>query len=71
MYQNNRKDMVFMTRIYVTQSDENLFSEINNALDDAFLEYDIEDGGRYLVDDDDVNEIINIMESLGADIDII
>ena len=60
-----------MTRIYVTQSDENLFSEINNALDAAFLEYDIEDGGRYLVDDDDVNEIIDIMESLGADIEII
>lgn len=60
-----------MTRIYVTQNDENLFSEINNALDDAFLEYDIEDGGRYLVDDDDVNEIIDIMESLGADIEII
>lgn len=60
-----------MTRIYVTQSDENLFSEINNALDDAFFEYDIEDGGRYLVDDDDVNEIIDIMESLGADIEII
>ena len=60
-----------MTRIYVTQNDEDLFSEINNALDDAFLEYDIEDGGRYLVDDDDVNEIINIMESLGADIEII
>lgn len=60
-----------MTRIYVTHNDEDLFNEINNALDDAFLEYDIEDGGRYLVDDDDVNEIINIMESLGADIEII
>lgn len=60
-----------MTRIYVTHNDEDLFNEINNALDDAFLEYDIEDGGRYLVDDDDVNEIIDIMESLGADIEII
>lgn len=60
-----------MTRIYVTHSDEDLFNEINNALDDAFLEYDIEEGGRYLVDDDDVNEIIDIMESLGADIEII
>lgn len=60
-----------MTRIYVTHSDEDLFNEINNALDDAFLEYDIDDGGRYLVDDDDVNEIIDIMESLGADIKII
>lgn len=60
-----------MTRIYVTHNDEDLFNEINNALDDAFLEYDIEDGGRYLVDDDDVNEIVDIMESLGADIEII
>ena len=60
-----------MTRIYVTHNDEDLFSEINNALDDAFLEYDIEDGGRYLVDDDNVNEIVDIMESLGADIEII
>lgn len=60
-----------MTRIYVTHNNEDLFNEINNALDDAFLEYDIEDGGRYLVDDDDVNEIVDIMESLGADIEII
>lgn len=60
-----------MTRIYVTHSDEDLFNEINNALDDAFLEYDIDDGGRYLVDDDDVNEIIDIIESLDADIEII
>lgn len=60
-----------MTRIYVTHSDEDLFSEINNALDDAFLEYDIDDRGRYLVDDDDVNEIVDIMESLDADIEII
>lgn len=60
-----------MTRLYVTNGDEDLFNEINNALDDAFLEYDIDDGGRYLVDEDDVDEIIEIMESLGADVEII
>lgn len=60
-----------MTRLYVTNGDKDLFNEINNALDDAFLEYDIDDGGRYLVDEDDVDEIIEIMESLGADVEII
>lgn len=60
-----------MTRLYITNGDEDLFYEINNALEDAFLEYDIDDGGRYLVDEDDVDEIIEIMESLGADVEII
>lgn len=60
-----------MTKLYVTNGDEDLFNEINNALEDAFLEYDIDDGGRYLVDEDDVDEIIEIMESLGADVEII
>lgn len=60
-----------MTRLYVTNGDEDLFNEINNALEDAFLEYDIDNGGRYLVDEDDVDEIIEIMESLGADVEII
>lgn len=60
-----------MTRLYVTNGDEDLFNEINNALEDAFLEYDIDDGGRYLVDENDVDEIIEIMESLGADVEII
>lgn len=60
-----------MTRLYVTNGDEDLFNEINNALEDAFLEYDIDEGGRYLVDEDDVDEIIDIMESLGADVEII
>lgn len=60
-----------MTRLYITNGDKDLFNEINNALEDAFLEYDIDNGGRYLVDEDDVDEIIEIMESLGADVEII
>lgn len=60
-----------MTRLYVRNGSEEVFQEINNALDDALLDYDIDSGGRYLVNDVDVNEIINIMESLGANVDII
>ena len=60
-----------MTRLYVRNGSEEVFQEINNALDDALLDYDIDSGGRYLVNDVDVNEIINIMESLGANADII
>ena len=60
-----------MTRLYIVNGSKDLFNEINNALDDAFLEYDIDEGGRYLVDENDADEIINIMESLGADVEII
>ena len=60
-----------MTRLYVRNGSEEVFQEINNALDDALLDYDIDSGGRYLVNDVDFNEIINIMESLGANADII
>ena len=60
-----------MTRLYVRNGSEEVFQEINNALDDALLDYNIDSGGRYLVNDVDVNEIINIMESLGANVDII
>ena len=60
-----------MTRLYVRNGSEEVFQEINNAIDDALLDYDIDSGGRYLVNDVDFNEIINIMESLGANVDII
>ena len=60
-----------MTRLYVRNGSEEVFQEINNALDDALLDYDIDSGCRYLVNDVDVNEIINIMESLGLKLDII
>lgn len=60
-----------MIRLYVANGDKDLFNEINNALDNSFLEYDIDDGNRYLVDENDADKIINIMESLKADVEII
>ena len=63
-----------MTRlyvIYVRNGSEELFQEINNTLDDTLLDYDFDCGGRYLVNEGDVNEIINIMASLGIKVDII
>lgn len=32
-----------MTRLYIVNGSKDLFNEINNALDDAFLEYDIDE----------------------------
>lgn len=60
-----------MTRLYIANGNDALLNEINNALDDALLEYDIDEGGSYLVDENDADEIIDIMESLGADVEII
>lgn len=60
-----------MERLYITNGNQDLFQEINNALDDAFLDYDIDNGGRYLVDENDADKIIDIMESLVTDVEII
>lgn len=60
-----------MTRLYIANGNQDLFQEINNALDDASLDYDIDNGGRYLVDENDAGKIIGIMESLKADVEII
>lgn len=60
-----------MTKLYIANGNDALLNEINNALDDALLEYDIDEGGSYLVDENDADEIIDIMESLGADVEII
>lgn len=60
-----------MTRLYIANGNQDLFQEINNALDDTSLDYDIDNGGRYLVDENDAGKIIDIMESLGTDVEII
>lgn len=60
-----------MTRLYIANGNQDLCQEINNALDNSFLDYDIDNGGRYLVDENDADKIIDIMEPLGADVEII
>lgn len=60
-----------MKRIYIRDSDEELLQAVNNALNRNFIEYDIDDGGRYMIDDDNIEKAIKIMESVGAEIDII
>lgn len=59
-----------MERIIVYNADEELLQEINEALDDKFIDYDFDDDDRYMVDEDCVDEAIQIMESVGADVDI-
>ena len=74
LYEEELKDFVRdneKKRIFVRNSSEELFQEINKALDDELLDYDIDSGDRYLVNEKDLNEIIDIMESLGASVDII
>ena len=59
-----------MERIIVYNADEELLQEINEALDDKFIDYDFDGDDRYMVDEDYVDEAIRIMESVGADVDI-
>lgn len=60
-----------MERIIVYNADKKLLQRINEALDDKFIDYDFDSDDRYMIDEDDVAEAIRIMESIGADVDII
>lgn len=55
-----------MNRIHIRNEEDWLLNEINMALDDAGIRYDIDSGGRYLINDDNIDTAIDIMEDLGA-----
>lgn len=55
-----------MNRIYIQNEEDWLLNEINMALDDAGIDYDIDGSGRYIINDDNIDTAIDIMENLGA-----
>lgn len=55
-----------MNRIHIRNEENWLLNEINMALDDAGIDYDIDGGNRYLINDDNIDTAIDIMENLGA-----
>lgn len=55
-----------MNRIHIRNEEDWLLNEINMTLDGAGIRYDIDSGGRYLIDDDNIDTAIDIMEDLGA-----
>ena len=59
-----------MTRIYVSNGCAKLYKDITNALDASYIDYDMDGYDRYMVNEDDADEVIDIMESLGADAEI-
>lgn len=60
-----------MTRIYVSNGCTKLYKDIANVLDASYIDYDMDGYDRYMVNEDDADEVIDIMESLGADVEII
>lgn len=60
-----------MARILVTTMFDKTLAEINDALDNAGIDYELDSFDRYLIDDENAEDAITIMESLGADTDII
>ena len=60
-----------MERIYVDVTDDEILEELNEQLDDADIDYDFDDGGRYLIDEDDVEEALRIMEDAGVDAELV
>lgn len=60
-----------MGRIYVNEEDEEVLEELNQQLDDAGIDYDFDEGGRYLIDADDIDEALRIMDDAGVDAELV
>ena len=60
-----------MGRIYVDEEDEEVLAELNQQLDDAGIDYDFDEGGRYLIDADDIDEALRIMDDAGVDAELV
>lgn len=60
-----------MERIYVDVTDDEILEELNEQLDDAGIDYDFDESGRYLIDENDVDETLRIMEDAGVDAELI
>lgn len=60
-----------MDRIYVREAETELLEEINDRLDEAGIEYDFDSDNRYMVDEFDTDEALEIMEDIGADAELV
>ena len=46
-----------MTQIYVSNGCAKLYKDIANALDASYIDYDMDGYGRYMVNEDDADEV--------------
>lgn len=60
-----------MDRIYVREAETELLEEINDRLEEAGIEYDFDGNNRYMVDEFDTDEALEIMEDIGADAELV
>lgn len=51
-----------MQRIFIENADEKLLRSINDAFEEAGIDYDIDNAGRYMIADNDVNSATEILE---------
>ena len=52
-----------MQRIFIKNTDEQLLRSINDAFDETGIDYDIDNGGRYIIADNDVSSATEILEN--------
>ena len=55
-----------MNRIYIQNEEDWVLNEIKMAVDDACIDYDFVGGGRFVINDVNIDTAIDIMENLGA-----
>ncbi len=52
-----------MQRIFIENADEQLLRNINDAFEESDIDYDIDNGGRYIIADNDVSSATEILEN--------
>lgn len=60
-----------MVRIFVDADDTEMFEDIESELDAAGINYDVDDYGRYIIDNADADMAVEIIEDCGGDAEII
>ena len=59
-----------IVRIYLRE-DTCIMEDVQEALDDNYISYDWDSGDRLMIDEDDLEEVEEILQSIGAGYDII
>lgn len=54
---------------YNVNEDEETLEALNEALEEAGVDYDFDSGDRYMIDDDYAQEFENVCDELGVDYD--
>lgn len=54
---------------YLINADDDELEELNAALDEAGIDWELDNGDRYIIDEDNAVEFEEVLDNLGIDYD--